>query len=50
MIEPGQLAALRAIEAKNGARVSTQIRLAIDAYLEAQKVIPRTEMKKLREV
>jgi hypothetical protein len=49
VIEPGQLAALRAIEAKTGARISEQIRRAVDAYLETQKVLPKAELKKLRE-
>ena len=45
VIEPTQLAALKAIEAKMGVRISEQIRRAIDAYLECQKVLTRSELK-----
>lgn len=36
MLEPGQLAALHVIEDRTGARISEQIRRAIDGYLETQ--------------
>jgi hypothetical protein len=35
MLEPSQLSALKAIESKTGARVSEQIRRAIDQWLES---------------
>ncbi len=47
VIEPGQLAALRAIEEKTGARISEQIRRAISAHLETQKILTRSELKEL---
>jgi hypothetical protein len=36
MLEPSQLAGLKTIEARTGARVSEQIRRAIDRWLEEQ--------------
>lgn len=36
MLEPDQLAALKAVEEKTGAPVAAQIRLAVDAYLQQQ--------------
>jgi hypothetical protein len=47
MLEPGQVAALKAIERATGAPVGEQIRRAITAYLENQKVLPKTEVRKL---
>jgi hypothetical protein len=47
MIEPGQLAALKAIEERTGARISEQIRRAIQAYLERQIVVSKSELKKI---
>ncbi len=47
VIEPVQLAALKAIEERTGARISEQIRRAIQAYLENQTVLTKTELKKL---
>jgi hypothetical protein len=47
VIEPSQLAALRAIEERTGARISEQIRRAIKGYLESQKVLTRSEVKEL---
>jgi len=47
VIEPVQLAALKAIEKRTGARISEQIRRAIQAYLENQTVLTRAELKKL---
>lgn len=35
MLEPAQLAAMKTIEERTGARVSEQIRRAIDRYLES---------------
>lgn len=48
VVEPEQIAALKAIEEKTGARISEQIRRAIDAYLDAQKVLSRSELKAIR--
>jgi hypothetical protein len=39
MLEPGQLAALKAIEERTGAPVAEQIRRAIDGYLASQKTL-----------
>jgi hypothetical protein len=39
-LEPKQLAALRANEAKTGAPVAAQVRLAVDAWLASTKVTP----------
>jgi hypothetical protein len=47
MLEPGQVAALKAIERETGAPVGEQIRRAIGAYLESQKVLPKAEIRKL---
>jgi len=47
VIEPNQLAALKAIEERTGARISEQIRRAINSYLESQKVLTRSELKQL---
>jgi hypothetical protein len=47
MIEPGQLAALKAIEARVGATVGEQIRRAIAVYLESQTVVPKGEIRKI---
>lgn len=47
VIEPTQLAALKAIEERTGARLSEQIRRAIDAYLRQQTVLTKAELKKL---
>jgi hypothetical protein len=44
IIEPTQLAALQAIEERTGARLSEQIRRAIQAYLDTQTVIPKEEL------
>jgi hypothetical protein len=49
LIDPRQLAALRAIETKTGARVSVLIRRAVDAYLQTQKILTRAELKQLLE-
>jgi hypothetical protein len=48
VIEPGQLAALRAIEARTGARISTQIQRAIYAYLDSQPFLSVAETKEAR--
>ena len=48
MLEPGQRAALQAIEDKIGVTISEQIRRAIDLYLDGQETIPKGEMKRLR--
>ncbi len=45
IIEPVQLAALQAIEEKTGARLSEQIRRAIQAYLDTQTVLTKEELK-----
>jgi len=47
MLEPGQLAALKVIEARTDAPVGALIRRAIDAYLETQTVIPKAEMRRI---
>jgi len=47
MLEPGQLAALKAIEDKTGAPVAVQIRRALDAYLQGQAVLPKAELRKM---
>ncbi len=44
IIEPAQLAALRALEERTGARLSEQIRRAIQVYLDAQTVITKEEL------
>ena len=36
MLEPDQIARLKAIEARTGARISEQIRRAVDQWLDAQ--------------
>jgi hypothetical protein len=46
-IETCQLAGLRAIEERTGARVAEQIRRAVAAYLESQRVLPKAEMRKI---
>jgi hypothetical protein len=46
-IEPGQLDAMRQIEKRTGASLAAQIRLAIDAYLEGQLVLTKTELRKI---
>jgi hypothetical protein len=48
MIEPGQLAALRAIEAKTGASLGGQIRRAIQAYLDTQTVLTKSEVRRIQ--
>jgi hypothetical protein len=45
IIEPAQLAALQAIEGKTGARLSEQIRRAIQVYLDTQTVLTKEELK-----
>ncbi len=47
MIEPEQLAALKAIEERSGAPVGAQIRLAVNAYLEGQTVLSKGELRKI---
>lgn len=47
VIDPGQLDALRMIQATNGAPVSTQIRKAIDTYLQTQTVLSKKELKEV---
>lgn len=47
MLEPSQLAALKAIESKTGARIGEQIRRAIDAYLQTQSAVPKDEIRKI---
>jgi hypothetical protein len=47
LIEPGQLAVLKRIEETTGAKVSEQIRRAIQAYLESQSVLPKAEVRRL---
>jgi len=47
MLEPAQLAALKAIEQRTGARISEQVRRAIQAYLENQTILTKAELKKL---
>jgi hypothetical protein len=47
-IEAGQLAALRAIEERSGVTVTRQIRRAVDAYLRQQRVLTKSETRKLR--
>jgi hypothetical protein len=48
MLEPGQLAALRAIEVKTAAPVGAQIRRAVQTYLEAQTVLTKSELRKIQ--
>lgn len=43
MLEPSQLTALKAIEKKTGARVSEQIRRAIDKWLGEQQGEDKSE-------
>jgi hypothetical protein len=47
MLEPAQLAALKAIETRSGAPVAELIRRAIDQYLETQTVLPKAELRKI---
>lgn len=47
LLEPRQIAALEAIEKKTGARLSEQIRRAIDAYLDTQTIISKSELRKI---
>jgi len=47
LIEPGQLRALKLIEERTGARLSEQIRRAIDGYLQAQTVLSRAYLRSL---
>lgn len=46
-LEPGQLAILKAIEARTDAPVAAQIRRAIDKYLADQTVLTKAEVRKL---
>jgi hypothetical protein len=46
-VESAQLAALREIERRTDAPVAAQIRRAIEAYLKAQKAIPKGELRKI---
>lgn len=46
-LEPGQVAALQAIEERTGARLSELIRRAVQAYLDSQTVLTKAELKKL---
>jgi hypothetical protein len=46
MLEPGQLAVLKAIEERTGAPVAVQIRRAIDAYLADQTVLSKADVKR----
>lgn len=48
LLEPGQLAALRAIEERVGVAIGEQVRRAIDAYLDGQKTLTKAELKELR--
>jgi len=47
MLEPGQVTVLKAIEERTGAPMSEQIRRALNAYFDAQTVIPKAEVKRL---
>ena len=47
MLEPQQVALMKAIEQKTGAPVAEQIRRAVNAYLEQQTVLSKAEMKQL---
>ena len=47
VLERRQLEALRLIEEHTGAKVSEQIRRAIDAYLASQKFVPKVVLGKL---
>ncbi len=47
MLEPSQLATLKAIEVKIGVPVSEQIRRALDVYLRDQKVLTKAEVKRV---
>ena len=47
MLEPAQLVALKLIEERTGAPVGEQIRRAIDAYLEVQRTVSKTELRKV---
>lgn len=48
MLEPSQIAALKAIELRTGARMAEQVRRAIGTYLESQRVLTKTELKALQ--
>lgn len=47
MLEPKQVDVLREIERRTGARMSEQIRRAIDAYLRSQTVLTKKEVDRL---
>ena len=49
MLEPVQVAAMKAIEAKTGAPIAVQIRRAIQVYLEGQTVLSKVEVRKLQQ-
>ena len=47
MLEPTQLAGLKAIEEATGAPIAEQIRRAVDVYLDTQTAIAKAEMKRI---
>ena len=47
MIEQARLELLREIERRTGATPSEQIRRAIDAYLQSQRVLSKKEVAKI---
>jgi hypothetical protein len=47
MLEPEQIAALKAIEGRTGAPVAAQIRLAVDRYLETQTALSKAELRRI---
>lgn len=47
LLEPEQIAALKLIEQRSGASVAAQVRLAVDAYLQQQKAVPKSEIRRL---
>jgi hypothetical protein len=46
LLEDRQLAALRAIEAKNGASIAGQVRIAVEQYLKRQTVVSEREINR----
>jgi hypothetical protein len=50
LVEPQQMAVLREIERRTGARLSELVRRAIDLYISTQTVLTKEEVKKLQKL
>jgi hypothetical protein len=48
LVEPQQMAVLRELERRTGARLSELVRRAIDLYISTQTVLTKDEVKKLQ--